>query len=175
MPFEVRKQIGARALTDIVILFCKNATHSHRGQDKSDGFLGGSAGTAQRDLAFICADVDVAKATACQDFTEIVEISECKRTGGARVGRRHLYVLPNEKKTKDQPLTPLYKGDYSLSALVASLSFGVSFGGQCRFYPSCSRYAKRALIKHGLIRGSFMTAWRLARCNPFNSGGVDEP
>jgi putative membrane protein insertion efficiency factor len=55
------------------------------------------------------------------------------------------------------------------------MSFGISFGGQCRFYPSCSHYAKRALIKHGLIRGSFMTAWRLARCNPFNSGGVDEP
>ena len=54
-------------------------------------------------------------------------------------------------------------------------TFGVSLGGQCRFYPSCSTYARRALVKHGLIKGSMMALWRLARCNPFNPGGVDEP
>ena len=55
------------------------------------------------------------------------------------------------------------------------LTFGVSFGGQCRFYPSCSTYARQALKKYGLLRGGAATLWRLARCNPFTRGGVDEP
>ena len=46
-------------------------------------------------------------------------------------------------------------------------------GGQCRFYPTCSRYAEEAILEHGAIRGSAMAAWRLARCGPFTAGGVD--
>ncbi len=54
-------------------------------------------------------------------------------------------------------------------------TLGVSLGGQCRFYPSCSSYARLAIIKYGLIRGGAKSLWRLARCNPFNLGGIDEP
>src|SRR4030042_30611 len=43
----------------------------------------------------------------------------------------------------------------------------------CRFYPSCSHYGYQAIYKHGAIKGSFMAAWRILRCNPFNPGGVD--
>ena len=43
----------------------------------------------------------------------------------------------------------------------------------CRFYPSCSCYAAEALRAHGVPRGLALAAWRLARCNPFNAGGVD--
>lgn len=46
-------------------------------------------------------------------------------------------------------------------------------GGQCRFYPSCSRYAETAIRTHGAIRGMAMAAWRIARCGPFTAGGVD--
>ncbi|MBI2552204.1 membrane protein insertion efficiency factor YidD [Candidatus Uhrbacteria bacterium] len=46
---------------------------------------------------------------------------------------------------------------------------------RCKFHPSCSEYAKGALLKHGIIRGTWRTAWRLLRCNPFSPGGVDEP
>jgi putative membrane protein insertion efficiency factor len=46
-------------------------------------------------------------------------------------------------------------------------------GGQCRFYPTCSRYAEDAVRIHGAIRGSAMAAWRIARCGPFTQGGVD--
>lgn len=54
-------------------------------------------------------------------------------------------------------------------------TLGVSLSGQCRFYPSCSTYARRALLKHGLLRGSVLSFWRLLRCNPWNPGGIDEP
>jgi len=46
-------------------------------------------------------------------------------------------------------------------------------GGQCRFYPSCSRYAAEAVRTHGALRGSLMATWRVARCGPFTQGGVD--
>jgi putative membrane protein insertion efficiency factor len=46
-------------------------------------------------------------------------------------------------------------------------------GGQCRFYPTCSRYAEDAIRLHGAMRGTVMAAWRIARCGPFTGGGVD--
>jgi uncharacterized protein len=48
-----------------------------------------------------------------------------------------------------------------------------SLGGQCRFSPSCSRYAEDAIREHGAIRGTLMAAWRIARCGPFSDGGYD--
>ena len=46
-------------------------------------------------------------------------------------------------------------------------------GGQCRFYPSCSRYAEDAIREHGAAKGSILAVWRVLRCNPFGSGGID--
>lgn len=43
----------------------------------------------------------------------------------------------------------------------------------CGFYPTCSVYAMEAVERHGVIRGGWLAAWRLLRCNPFNKGGVD--
>lgn len=45
----------------------------------------------------------------------------------------------------------------------------------CRFIPSCSVYAQESLHKHGLFKGLARAAWRLARCQPFARGGLDEP
>jgi hypothetical protein len=45
----------------------------------------------------------------------------------------------------------------------------------CRFTPTCSEYARLALLKHGLLRGGSLTAFRLSRCQPFHPGGVDLP
>lgn len=47
--------------------------------------------------------------------------------------------------------------------------------GRCKFYPSCSKYAADALLKHGIIKGTALTVARLTRCNPWSKGGVDEP
>lgn len=46
-------------------------------------------------------------------------------------------------------------------------------GGQCRFYPSCSQYGETAVRTHGAVKGTAMALWRIARCNPFGSGGLD--
>jgi putative membrane protein insertion efficiency factor len=43
----------------------------------------------------------------------------------------------------------------------------------CRYYPTCSMYAKEAIVEHGVIRGLYLTIKRLLKCNPFFSGGYD--
>ncbi|MCD4761820.1 membrane protein insertion efficiency factor YidD [bacterium] len=45
--------------------------------------------------------------------------------------------------------------------------------GYCRFHPTCSEYAIKALEKYGLIRGGLKAAYRILRCNPWNKGGHD--
>jgi uncharacterized protein len=43
----------------------------------------------------------------------------------------------------------------------------------CRFTPTCSQYAVEALSEYGVIRGSWLTAVRLAKCGPWHRGGWD--
>jgi putative membrane protein insertion efficiency factor len=45
----------------------------------------------------------------------------------------------------------------------------------CRFTPTCSEYARLAILKHGPWRGGSLTAGRLMRCQPFHPGGLDLP
>lgn len=45
--------------------------------------------------------------------------------------------------------------------------------GRCRYYPSCSEYARQALLRHGVILGSWQAARRLLRCHPWAAGGLD--
>ncbi len=46
-------------------------------------------------------------------------------------------------------------------------------GGQCRFYPTCSHYAEDAIRVRGAVMGTALAVWRILRCNPFGSGGID--
>lgn len=43
----------------------------------------------------------------------------------------------------------------------------------CRFEPSCSAYAREALLRHGSVKGTLLAVWRVLRCNPLCKGGYD--
>ena len=45
----------------------------------------------------------------------------------------------------------------------------------CRFSPTCSEYARLALLRHGVVRGGAVAIGRIARCQPFCLGGIDLP
>ena len=46
-------------------------------------------------------------------------------------------------------------------------------GPACRFAPSCSEYAREALLMHGPGRGAWLALRRIGRCHPWNEGGHD--
>ncbi|HYT96838.1 MAG TPA: membrane protein insertion efficiency factor YidD [Casimicrobiaceae bacterium] len=46
-------------------------------------------------------------------------------------------------------------------------------GANCRFYPSCSDYAKDAIERHGALRGLWLAVRRVAKCHPYHPGGFD--
>ena len=48
-------------------------------------------------------------------------------------------------------------------------------GANCRFEPTCSRYASTAIERHGALKGSLLAAWRILRCNPLSRGGQIDP
>ena len=43
----------------------------------------------------------------------------------------------------------------------------------CRYSPSCSGYAYEAIDRYGLLKGCWLAAKRLGRCQPFGSSGYD--
>ncbi|KAA3636152.1 MAG: membrane protein insertion efficiency factor YidD [Calditrichaeota bacterium] len=58
----------------------------------------------------------------------------------------------------------IYIYRYTLSPII---------GQNCRFEPTCSRYAEDALRKYGAFKGSMMAGKRLLRCHPWHAGGYD--
>lgn len=53
------------------------------------------------------------------------------------------------------------------------LAISPLYGDVCRYYPSCSAYALRAVEYHGAVKGSWYAVRRLLRCHPWAAGGYD--
>ena len=43
----------------------------------------------------------------------------------------------------------------------------------CRYTPTCSQYAKEAIIKYGPFKGGWLALKRILRCNPWGGSGYD--
>jgi putative membrane protein insertion efficiency factor len=61
---------------------------------------------------------------------------------------------------------------YPLLALIKIYQWTISplLGPVCKYYPSCSHYGYTAIDRHGAIKGTALTAWRILRCNPWSLG-----
>ncbi len=46
-------------------------------------------------------------------------------------------------------------------------------GINCKYYPTCSEYAKQAILKYGVFKGIKLGFVRILKCNPFSKGGYD--
>ncbi len=55
------------------------------------------------------------------------------------------------------------------------LTLGPLLGGQCRFAPSCSEYARQVFLSEPPLRAFALSVRRLLRCHPFHPGGLDLP
>ena len=67
----------------------------------------------------------------------------------------------------------LYERGVRLAHRAYKLTFSLIFGQQCRFLPTCSDYARDALILHGPARGGWLTVRRLCKCHPWGGSGYD--
>ena len=59
--------------------------------------------------------------------------------------------------------------------LIDLYRMGISplFGPTCRFHPTCSAYARLAILKYGVVRGVLKSLVRISKCHPFHPGGYD--
>jgi putative membrane protein insertion efficiency factor len=81
-----------------------------------------------------------------------------------------------EPRLRDLPLRLENLARFPLLALLRLYQLTISKAlpaNTCRFYPTCSHYGYQAIYKHGALKGTFLTIWRVLRCNPFNPGGFD--
>jgi putative membrane protein insertion efficiency factor len=46
-------------------------------------------------------------------------------------------------------------------------------GNSCRHMPTCSEYAHEAIARHGLWAGGWMGLFRVLRCGPWGTHGID--
>jgi len=46
-------------------------------------------------------------------------------------------------------------------------------GNHCRHWPTCSEYARQAIVRYGAARGGWLAIKRVLRCNPWHPGGID--
>jgi putative membrane protein insertion efficiency factor len=67
----------------------------------------------------------------------------------------------------------LYERSVAFAHRAYKLTLSPWIGRSCRFYPSCSDYAREALILHGPVRGGWLAVRRLCRCQPFGGRGFD--
>ena len=81
-------------------------------------------------------------------------------------------------------LKPLKQKYYKTSTLKNTLNVFIKFyqifvssqnGPTCKYIPTCSRYGKLAIRKHGFFLGSLMAVDRVLRCNPWNKNHGYDP
>jgi len=81
-------------------------------------------------------------------------------------------VSPAAPAKPDRRLRPLTRLAL-LPILVYRRLISPLLGPRCRYYPTCSAYAEQAVRELGPFRGTILAGWRVLRCNPMSSGGLD--
>ena len=53
------------------------------------------------------------------------------------------------------------------------LTLSSLIGNSCRHMPTCSEFGYEAIARHGLWAGGWMTLFRVSRCGPGGTWGID--
>jgi len=62
-----------------------------------------------------------------------------------------------------------------LTGLIRIYQMAISpyLGQSCRYSPTCSEYAVRAIEKHGALKGFWLSLKRILSCGPWGGNGYD--
>ena len=69
----------------------------------------------------------------------------------------------------------LYERTVRTAHRAYKLTLSPWIGRHCRYLPTCSDYAAKALIDHGPWQGGWLAAKRVCRCHPWGGKGYDPP
>lgn len=68
----------------------------------------------------------------------------------------------------------MYQFYRKISPYLKSIAHNLGLStGTCRYHPTCSKYSEQAIIKHGIIKGAWLSGKRLLKCHPWSPGGYD--
>jgi uncharacterized protein len=73
----------------------------------------------------------------------------------------------------DDPSQPALSFAFRVYKTLLSPVLHVVSPSRCVYLPTCSEYGYTAMARFGMLRGSWMTLRRLARCHPWAKGGFD--
>jgi uncharacterized protein len=62
---------------------------------------------------------------------------------------------------------------YGLYKTIVSPVLHAFSPSQCLYLPTCSEYAYVALVRFGVVKGTWLALRRVGRCHPFAKGGLD--
>ncbi|WP_159578782.1 membrane protein insertion efficiency factor YidD [Marinoscillum sp. 108] len=62
---------------------------------------------------------------------------------------------------------------FILPVLFYQYSISPLFPSTCRYSPTCSNYAKDAIMKHGVFKGIWLAIRRISKCHPWGGSGYD--
>ncbi|MEQ8584175.1 MAG: membrane protein insertion efficiency factor YidD [Marinoscillum sp.] len=62
---------------------------------------------------------------------------------------------------------------FILPVLFYQYSISPLFPSTCRYSPTCSNYAKDAIMKHGVFKGTWLAIRRISKCHPWGGSGYD--
>ena len=62
---------------------------------------------------------------------------------------------------------------FILPVLFYQYAISPLFPSTCRYTPTCSTYAKEAVLKHGIFKGTWLAIKRIGSCHPWGGSGYD--
>jgi len=82
--------------------------------------------------------------------------------------------MVNKAETDRKPV-PATLAAHALRILIRFYQMVVSplLPAHCRYWPSCSNYAKTAIHDHGALAGGWLAMRRVGRCHPWGGSGYD--
>ncbi len=118
----------------------------------------------------------------------LCSIQDDEDEGGAAAGSKRISPLVGEMSRSDRggyaarQIGRNYAGPFRKTPdrllgmgliRLYQLTLSGFIGNSCRHIPTCSEYGYEAVARHGLWAGGWMTLFRVARCGPGGTRGLD--